>query len=268
MERPNWVPDGVDIERPSAARLYDYALGGSHNFAVDRELFRQLTATMPDLAAQAHASRAFLRRAVHFCVARGIRQFLDIGSGIPTRGNVHEIAQRVAPDARVVYVDIDPVAVAHSRAILTDNDRVCVLQEDLRRTERIINHRDVRALLDFDQPMAVLLVAMLHSIPDEDDPAGTVARLRDAIAPGSYLVISHGTIESRPQALTQGVQVLKSSGVPATLRTRAQVEDLFAGFELVEPGVVLVPQWHPDTPRSVDDGTEPSIMVAGVGRKR
>src|SRR4029453_9196785 len=117
MERPNWVPDGVDIERPSAARLYDYALGGSHNFAVDRELFRQLTATMPDLAAQAHASRAFLRRAGHFCVARGIRKFLDIGSGIPTRGNVHEIAQRVAPDARVVYVDIDPVAVAHSRAI-------------------------------------------------------------------------------------------------------------------------------------------------------
>src|SRR5205814_6772054 len=140
MERPNWAPEGIDIERPSAARLYDYALGGSHNFAVDRELFRQLTATVPDLAAQAQASRAFLRRAVRMCVAAGVRQFLDIGAGIPTRGNVHEIA----PDAQVVYADIDPVAIAHSRAILAGNDRVGVLQEDLRRPEHIVGHPEVR----------------------------------------------------------------------------------------------------------------------------
>jgi SAM-dependent methyltransferase len=267
MQRPDWAPEGVDLERPSAARLYDYALGGSHNFAVDRALFRQLTATVPDLAAQARASRAFLRRAVQFCVASGVRQFLDIGSGIPTRGNVHEVAQRTAPDVRVMYIDLDPVAVAHSRAILAGDDRVGVLQEDLRQTERLLSHPQVRSLLDFDRPMAVLLVAMLHQVSDEDDPAGIVARLRDAMAPGSYLVISHGTAESRPQAVTKGVQMLHSGGVPATMRTREQVEQLFAGFELVEPGVVWVPQWHPDAPGRVDDQAELSIMVGGVGRK-
>jgi SAM-dependent methyltransferase len=268
MERPDWAPEEVDIERPSAARLYDYALGGSHNFAADRALFRQLTLVVPDLAAQARASRAFLRRAVRFCVTQGIRQFLDIGSGIPTRGNVHEIAQRVAPQSRVVYVDIDPVAVAHSRAILADNDRVRVLQEDLRRTDQILGHPQVRELLDFEAPMAVLLVAMLHQVPDEDDPAGIIARLRDAVAPGSYLVISHGTAEGRPEAINEGVQMLRSGGVPATLRTRDEVERLFAGFELVEPGVVPAPRWHPDSPEGVEDGSEPSIMVVGVGCKR
>jgi len=268
MERPNWAPDDVDIDRPSAARVYDYALGGSHNFAVDRDLFRRLTATVPDLVPLAQASRAFLRRAVRFCAAAGVRQFLDIGSGIPTRGSVHEIAQRVAPDARVVYVDIDPVAVAHSRAILAGDDRIGVVQEDLRRPEHILSHPEVRRRLDFDRPMAVLLVTMLHLIADEDDPAGIVARLRDAIAPGSYLVISHATPENRPRTVTKGVQMLQSGGIAATLRTREQVERLFAGFEIVEPGVVWVPQWHPDIPVVIDDRRpERSIMVAGVGRK-
>jgi SAM-dependent methyltransferase len=267
MERPDWAPEGVDIERPSAARLYDYTLGGSHNFAVDRELFRQLTATVPDLAAQAHAGRAFLRRAVRFCVAAGIRQFLDIGSGIPTRGNVHEVAQRAAPDARVIYVDIDPVAVAHSRSILAGNDLVGVVQEDVRRPEHILGHPEVRRLLDFDQPMAVLLLAMLHLIPDEDNPAGLVAQLRDAIAPGSYLVISHGTSEGRPQAVAEGMQTLQRSGVQLTTRNREQVQRLFAGFELVEPGVIWTSQWRPDDPADVDDHPEQSLMFAGVGRK-
>jgi len=267
MERPDWAPEDVDTERPSAARLYDYALGGSHNFAADRELYRQLVKAVPDLALQAQASRAFLRRAVHFCVAAGIRQLLDIGSGIPTRGNVHEIAQRAAPDVRVMYVDIDPVAVAHSRAILAGDKRVGVLQADLRRPEEILGHPEVHRLLDFDQPIAVLLVAMLHQIRDEDDPERIVGQLRDAIVPGSYLVISHGTAESRPQAAAEGVQMLRRSGVQATLRTREQVERLFAGFELVEPGVVWAPQWRPDVPEDVDDHPERSIMLAGAGRK-
>jgi SAM-dependent methyltransferase len=262
MERPNWAPESVDMERPSAARLYDYALGGSHNFAADRALFRQLTATVPDLVAQAYASRAFLRRAVRFCVAAGVSQFLDIGSGIPTRGNVHEIA----PDARVVYVDIDPVAVAHSEVILAGNDRVGVLREDLRRPDRILGHPEVRRVLDFRRPVAVLLVAMLHLVPDEDDPAGAIARLRDAVVPGSYLVISHGTQEGRPET-AEGMRVLRRGSVPATLRTRDQVARLFAGFELVDPGIVWIPQWHPDVPDGVDDHPERSIMVAGVGRR-
>jgi hypothetical protein len=267
MERPDWAPEGVDIERPSAARLYDYTLGGSHNFAVDRELFRQLTAIVPDLAAQAHAGRAFLRRAVRFCVASGIRQFLDLGSGIPTRGNVHEVAQRAAPDARVIYVDMDPVAVAHSRAILAGNDQVGVVQADVRQPEQILGHPEVRGLLDFDQPMAVLLLAMLHLVPDEDDPAGIVGRLRDAIVPGSYLVISHGTAEGRPREVAEGMQTLQRSGVQLHVRTREQVVRLFAGFELVEPGVVWTSQWCPDDPGEVDDRPERSLMFAGVGRK-
>jgi SAM-dependent methyltransferase len=195
-------------------------------------------------------------------VAAGISQFLDIGSGIPTRGNVHEIA----PRARVMYIDIDPVAVAHSEAILAGNDRVDVLQADLRRPEQILDHPRVRQILDFSQPVAVLLVAMLHLVPEEDDPAGLIARLRDRIAPGSYLVISHGTSEGRPET-AEGVQVLQRGSVPATLRTRAQVQRLFAGFELVEPGIVWIPQWHPDDPESGDDHPERSIMIAGVGRK-
>jgi SAM-dependent methyltransferase len=268
MERPAGPPEGVDVERPSAARLYDYALGGSQNLAVDRELFRQLTAAMPDLARQAQASRAFLRRAVQFCAAAGIRQFLDIGSGIPTRGNVHEIAQRVAPDARVVYVDVDPVAVAHSRALLAGDELVAVVQEDLCRPDRILAHPEVRRLLDFEQPIAVLLVAMLHLIPDKEDPARLVAQLRDAIAPGSYLVLSHGTPESRPEAVAEGQQVLKRSGVAITPRTREQVQRLFAGFDLVEPGLVWVPQWRPDTPEDVGQHPERSVMLAGVGRRR
>jgi SAM-dependent methyltransferase len=262
MERPSWAPEGVDVERPSAARLYDYALGGSHNFAVDRELFHRLTATVPDLVLQAHASRAFLRRAVRFCVAAGVSQFLDIGSGIPTRGNVHEIA----PDAQVMYVDIDPIAVAHSETILAGNDRVGVLQEDLRRPDRILDHPVVHRILDFRRPVAVLLVAMLHLVPDEDDPPALIAQLSDAVVPGSYLVISHGTREGRPET-AEGVQVLQRGNVPATLRTRDQVARLFAGFELVEPGIVWVPQWRPDDPEDAGDRPEQSIMVAGVGHK-
>jgi SAM-dependent methyltransferase len=256
----------VDIERPSAARLYDYALGRSHNFAVDRELFRQVVATVPDLVAQAYASRAFLRRAVRFCVAAGISQFLDIGSGIPTRGNVHQIAQ----EARVMYVDVDPVAVAvavaHSLAILAGNGKTGILRGDLRRPDQILGHPEVRRVLDLSRPVAVLLLAMLHLVPDEDDPAGQIARLRDALVPGSYLVISHGTSEGRPET-AEGVRVLQRSSLPATLRTRADVVRMFAGFELVEPGIVWVSQWHPDDPDHVDEHPERSIMVAGVGRK-
>jgi hypothetical protein len=262
VERPSWAPEGVDIERPSAARLYDYALGGSHNFAVDRELFRNLVATVPDLVAQAHASRAFLRRAVRFCVAAGISQFLDIGSGIPTRGNVHQIA----PEARVMYIDVDPVAVAHSQAILADNDRVGVLQEDLRRPDQILGHPEVRRVIDFSQPVAVLLLAMLHLVPEEDDPAGHIARLRDALVPGSYLAISHGTSDDRPET-AEGARVLQRGSVPTTLRTRAEVARMFAGFELVEPGIVWASQWRPDDPDDVDGRPERSIMLAGVGRK-
>ena len=178
---PDWVPEGIDVTKPSVARVYDYALGGVHSFAVDREFLRAVEAMLPDVRAVCRANRAFLHRAVRVLVEVGIRQFLDIGSGIPTAGNVHEIAQQAAPEARVVYVDIDPVAVAHSRLILAGNDRAAAIQEDLRHPEAIIGHPATQRLLDFDQPVGLILGVVLSVIPDEDDPHALVARYRDAL---------------------------------------------------------------------------------------
>lgn len=267
MERPSWASEGADIEQPSAARLYDYALGGSHNLAVDRELFRQLTAVMPDLAEQARLSRAFLRRALYFCAAAGIRQFLDVGSGIPARGNAYEVVRRIAPDARVMYVNTDPVPVPRRHTTVTGDDRVGVVQADIRQTDLVIDHPDVRRLLDFDGPVAVLLVAVLHLVSDRDDPPGIVARLREAMAPGSFLVISHGSRDGRPQAIAEGFKLLRGSGLEVTLRPRQQVERLFAGFDMVEPGLVWAPQWRPERPEDLGEHPEQSVVLVGVGRK-
>jgi SAM-dependent methyltransferase len=267
MEWPQWVPEDIDIERPSAARFYDYLLGGSHNFAVDREAAHKAIAVKPDVALQMQANRAFLHRAVRFLVDAGIRQFLDIGSGIPTLGNVHEIAQKAAPEARVAYVDIDPVAVAHSRAILAGNDQATAIQEDLREVEGLLAHRDVRALLDFAQPLGVLLVAVLHAIADADDPWGIVARLRDVMAPGSYVVIAHCTHEARPDEIRQFGQMSRQTTTPITCRGRAAVARFFTGFDLVEPGLVWAPQWRPDLPDEMVECPEASNNYVGVGRK-
>ena len=267
MERPDWAPEAIDIEQPSAARIYDYALGGLHNFAVDREAAREMFALMPDMPLLMQANRAFLRRAVQFLVGAGIRQFLDIGSGIPTVGNVHEIAQQLAPETRVMYVDIDPVATAHSRAILEGNKLASVIQEDLRRPDHILAHQDVRNLLDFSQPIGLLLVAVMQFIPEEDNPPGIVARLRDALAPGSYVAMSQPTNDARVEETTQIEKLIAQAPSPFRYATRASFERLFVGWELVDPGIVWVPQWHPDSPDDVDDHPERSIVYAGVGRK-
>ncbi|HEY8474810.1 MAG TPA: SAM-dependent methyltransferase [Natronosporangium sp.] len=266
MDHRDWAPEDVDINRPSAARIYDYLLGGSHNFAVDREAAKQALTYMPDIAVHARANRAFLYRAVRYLVDAGVRQFLDIGSGVPTVGNVHEVAQRIDPTARVVYVDIDPVAVAHSRAILAGNDRATVIQEDLRRPDAILDHPDLRAMLDFDKPIALLLVAILHAMPNEVDPHQIVARLTSQFVPGSHLVISHGTADGL--AVPAGFDSLtKRIEYPLTLRGHAEVCRFFEGFELVEPGVVYVPQWRPEDPDDVGEHPERSGQYAGVGRK-
>jgi SAM-dependent methyltransferase len=267
MERPDWAPEAIDITRPSAARIYDYALGGLHNFAVDREVARETFALMPDLPLLMQANRAFLRRVVQFLVGAGIRQFLDIGSGIPTVGNVHEIARQIAPDIRVMYADIDPVAVAHSRAILADDELAGVIQEDLRQPERILAHPEVRALLDFSQPIGLLLLAVLQFVPEEDDPAGIVARLRDALAPGSYVAISQPTNDSRQGEAAEVEKVINTLPTSFRYADRASFERLFAGWELVEPGVVWVPQWHPDSPDNVDGQPDRSMLYVGVGYK-
>nr|MDT0662157.1 SAM-dependent methyltransferase [Micromonospora sp. DSM 115978] len=266
MQRPDWAPDSVDIERPSVARMYDYYLGGSHNFAVDREAAQAVIQMVPAAPLMAQANRAFLRRAVQFLVDAGIRQFLDIGSGIPTVGNLHEIAQRAAPDSRVVYVDSDPVAVAHSREILAGNDQTVVLQEDLRRPAQILTHPDVRKLLDFDQPIAVMVVAVLHFVPEEDDPDSLLRTIRQALAPGSYLVLSQATDDGRTEAEQEYArQIYRRTDSPLSPRSRQRLTELFAGFDLVEPGVVWVPQWRPDSADGIQDA-ERAVFLGGVGR--
>jgi len=264
MQRPSWAPEGIDLDRPNAARMYDYALGGSHNFAVDREMVEKVEAMMPGSSLIAHANRAFLRRAVRFCLDAGVRQFLDIGSGIPTVGSVHEVAQAVAPQSRVVYVDIDPVAVAHGQAILGDDPLAAAIPGDVRRPAEILADPRLAKLLDFSEPVAVLLIAILHFIPDADDPAGIVAQLRERLVQGSYLVISHGTPEERPDDADTVGQLYKATSNPLSLRSRADIERLFTGVELVGPGLTWVTSWRPSPG---DDEAERREILVGVGRR-
>jgi SAM-dependent methyltransferase len=234
----------------TAARIYDYYLGGIHNFPADQEAARQVIAHYPFIPAAARANRAFLQRAVQYLIAAGIRQFLDIGSGIPTEGNVHEIAQRADAQSRIVYVDIDPVAVAESRQLLDGNPLATAIHGDLRRPQAILDHPAVRGLLDFTQPVGLLLAAVLHFVPDDAQAHDAVAALRDAIAPGSYLVVSHSAAETfsaftRRNPPTEDVYRQRTA-TPGTVRTRAEVLRFFDQLELVEPGVTGVLRWRAD----------------------
>ncbi|AGZ42097.1 SAM-dependent methyltransferase [Actinoplanes friuliensis] len=252
--------------RPSSARIYDALLGGNHNFEADREAAKRLLSMIPAAGEMARANRAFLNRAVQFLLDAGVRQFLDIGSGIPTVGNVHEIAQRRVPEARVVYIDIDPVAVAHAGEILADNPRATVVQADMRFPEAILEHPGVRRLIDLDQPVGLLLVAMLHFVP-EDDAFVAVDRLREALPAGSYIVISHGVSETAADSELEGITALyrRTDVSAASGRTRAEIMRFFGDTELVPPGLVWVHEW-PDGPQ---DKTGPADMavVAAIGRK-
>ncbi|HVV23844.1 MAG TPA: SAM-dependent methyltransferase [Pseudonocardiaceae bacterium] len=266
MELPDWVPEGVEVTVPNAARMYDYTLGGYHNFAVDREYIEKAIQAMPGIVGVAHANRAFVGRSVRWLVDAGVRQFLDIGSGIPTLGNVHEVAQDAAPDSRVMYVDIDPVAVAHSRALLAGNDLAGVVQADLRHPADILNHPDVLALLDFSRPVAVLLNAVMHFLPDSDDPVGIVARIGESLSTGSYLVMTHGR-EMRDTAQEQAkvATLYRSTPTSFHLRDEDYVRRMFDGFDLVDPGITTVTDWHPDPDEQ--DMPPQDTMLAAVGRK-
>lgn len=272
MTIPSPAPFEDTDEKPSAARMYDYYLGGHHNFPVDRAAAERMVALAPDIPLIAQANRAFLRRVVTFLVEQGVTQFLDLGSGIPTVGNVHQVAQATHPDARVVYVDIDPVAVTHSAALLEGNPTATVIQADARRPETILGHPEVRRLLDFDRPVAVLMVAFLHFVAENAEAEHLVRGLRDAVAPGSYIVISHALAEAAesiaPEAAEEGTEVYRRSSNPVTLRRRDEVARFFDGLELVEPGLVDTPLWRPEGPDDVFLN-EPAraAAVAGVGRK-
>jgi S-adenosyl methyltransferase len=255
----------------TAARIYDYYLGGIHNFPADEEAARVLVTQFPCIPAVARANRAFLCRAVRYLVDAGVRQFLDIGSGIPTAGNVHEIAQAADPGARVVYVDIDPMAVMESLEILDGNESATAVQGDLRDAPAILRHPEVHRLLDFSQPVGLLLVSVLHFVPDDAAAYDAVAQYRAALPSGGYLVLSHASSEAfehlYQQASDKQDVYRQQTPTPGTSRTRADVERFFTGLELVDPGVVRLGEWRPDPVAADPDLTGGDGSWAGIGRK-
>ncbi len=266
--RQSWVPEGTDTSKANPARVYDYWLGGSHNFRADQDVARALIAVEPNTRKAARANRAFLNRAVRFISGAGIRQFLDLGSGIPTERNVHEVAQESAPGTRVVYVDIDDVAVAHSRLLLEGNPDATMVHADLRDPAKILADPATQLLIDFGQPAGLLLASVLPFLADADDPWGVVAELRDALAPGSYLALSHGTRETKPE-VGEALEKVYNNRVaaPATFRTREEILRFFDGFTLVEPGLVYTPLWRPDPGAEIPADPRDFWLLAGVGKK-
>jgi hypothetical protein len=262
-----WRDAGVDPTKPNIARVYDYWLGGRHNLVADRELAEAMATLDPWIPAACKANRAFLGRAVRYLAAHGIRQFLDIGSGIPTAGNIHQIAQCAAADARVVYVDRDPVAVATGRKLLAGNDRAAVIQADLRDLDAIVADPAVGRLIDFAEPFAIMLVAILHFVLDADEPYRIVKRLRDAAVPGSYLVLSHATSEDNQVLAAAAERIYNSRAADGQARSREQIAGFFGDWELAEPGLVYAPQWRPDSPDDVPDDPAKYWFLSGVARK-
>jgi SAM-dependent methyltransferase len=264
---PAWEPRHIDTSVAHPARMYDYYLGGKDNYPVDRDAAEGVLAVLPEGRAMARANRAFLGRTVRYLAENGIRQFLDIGTGIPGPDNTNDVAQRVAPDARVVYVDNDPIVLTHAQALLAGHDptRTTVIEGDLRRPEAILGHRDVQAVLDFDQPIAILLVAVLHFITDAEHPAAAVTQLKEAVPPGSHLVISHGTGDFDTARANTAVQGYNQASAPFVLRSRDQIAGLFDGFDLVDPGLVQIPWWRPDADPEPD--SDRIWIYGGVSRK-
>jgi SAM-dependent methyltransferase len=265
---PGWVPPEIDTSKANVARVYDYWVGGDHNFQADRDLARTIIALDPNIRATMRANRAFLGRAVRFLAGEvGIRQFLDIGSGIPTANNVHQVAQDTAPGSRVVYVDKDDVVVAHSRLILADNPDATVVQADLREPARILGDPGTQLLLDFSQPVALFLVAVLHFIPDNEEARRIVAELRDALAPGSYLVICHTCRDQQPNLASSFENVYnKRVAGELIMRSRDEIAALCEGFTLLEPGLVWIPQWRPDSPDDVPEDPTKYWALVGLAR--
>ncbi|GCD41397.1 hypothetical protein GKJPGBOP_01051 [Streptomyces paromomycinus] len=266
----------IDTGKPHPARMYDYYLDGRDNYEVDREAAQRVIEAHPQVRLSARANRAFLHRAVREVVAGGIRQIIDIGTGIPTSPNTHEVARETAPGVRVVYVDNDPIVATHAGARLTTTEDSGFVLADVRDPQAILDHPTVRGLIDFDQPVALLLVAVLHFVRDDEDPAGIVATLARALPAGSVLVLSHATGEPY-EAYEQGrtderardgvLDVYKNATATLNLRTRSEIEPLFGPFELLEPGVVRVPLWRPDGPLPGPEELNNIIFYGGVGRK-
>jgi hypothetical protein len=259
-------PLGVDPAVPSVARIYDYVLGGKENYESDRAAERGLLRLLPEARRPAVENRAFLGRAVRFAAESVIRQFLDVGSGIPTEGNVHEIAQAIDPEVRVVYVDIDPIVLAHGRALLASSPHTTVVTADVRRPESIFGHPDVQRLIDTTRPYAILLAGVLHHLPDADDPVGVVDGLTARLPVGGHLVISGFLGGDHPRAQELERAFAEGGISAARFRTWPEQRRFFVGLELVEPGLVYVNDWRPDASTPTDSPVH-TLHVAGVGRK-
>lgn len=254
-----------DLSRPSVGRVYDYLLGGSSNFSVDREFARAVRQAFPGASEFARLNRLLLQRVVRFLVGQGVRQFLDLGSGFPAVGSVHEVAQQLAPECRVVYVDLEPIAVAHNELVLEHNDLATVVRADLRQPEQLLTHPAITGLLDPEEPIGLLMLATLHFVGNDEGPAELVERYRRQLAPGSYLAVSHATNTS--SGVASAARMYRTTAHPATLRTKGQIRELLTGFELVEPGVVFSSQWRPDVPEDTRQ-PERSAAYAAVGLRR
>ncbi|MEV6337679.1 SAM-dependent methyltransferase [Nocardia vinacea] len=261
----------VDLRQnqPHTARMYDYYLGGKDHYSADEEAAEQVVAIWPGVRAAAQQNRAFIHRVTRFLVNAGIRQFLDIGTGIPTEPNLHQVAQQVAPDARVVYVDNDPIVLVHARALMVSSHegRTNYVSADVTTPEKILNAPGLLETLDLTQPVALSLNALMHFVPDEQDPYGIVDALMDRLVPGSYLVMTHVTPDFDPTAIATVVDIYRHSGLPCQVRSRHEFMRFFEGLELVDPGIEVPHRWHPDgvaPPKKMDAQVS---AYAGVARK-
>jgi hypothetical protein len=255
----------IDSSKPSVARMYDYYLDGKDNYPVDREAVERVAEAMPEIRQLARENRAFLRRAVRYMARQGIRQFIDIGSGLPTAGNTHEIAQEIAPDARVVYVDNDPVVLAHGRALLARDDNTTVITADMHEPADVLRHPKTTRLIDFSQPVGVLLIAMVHFLTVEERPA-VMGQLYDALAPGSHVTATHvTTVGKSADAVAQIEAVYATTPTPIFFRDSTEIGHFFDGYELVEPGLVTLDTWRPDPADPAPGATK--WLYGAVGRK-
>lgn len=262
MSHESSMPRGIDPRTPNNARMYDYALGGKDNFAADRAVADEFFESLSMKSLPTTENRRFMRRAVRFLLREGIRQFIDIGCGLPGRGNVHDLAHKVDPDARIVYVDYDPVVVTHYNAVLSSTATAAAIHADARQADEVLTHPQVAKLIDFDRPVGLLMISVLDLITDQD-PAGIVGTFREAMAPGSHLALAHTTYEGKSrEELDTGAALLKPIREAWRLRNREQITGFFDGFEILDPGIVALPDWRPDRPYDTPSGW----LLGGVGR--
>jgi SAM-dependent methyltransferase len=261
-----WLPTTIDTSVAHIARVYDYFLGGKDNFPADREAAARILKGNPGMRDTCREQREYLRRAVRFLTEAGIRQFVDIGTGLPTQENTHEVAQKIAPDARVAYIDNDPIVLAHARVLMAgeDHGRTVFIHADARQPEKLLAEPALTDVIDFSRPVAVLLIGILHFMEDGDDPAGLIRTLLDVVPEGSYLAISHGTPDYAPEMGDAVQAAYQASSMPCRVRTAAEVLALLEGVELLEPGLVLLAEWRPDGAVPAD---RQEITYAAVGRK-